>query len=76
MWTFGFLSSLTFAKVNFPLHSQILCWASDPAKLPLSPSLPKLQKLEQKACQPEAFPTLVLAAIVLLEVGGVLWVAI
>lgn len=76
MWTFGFLSSLTFAEVDFPLRSQILCWASGPAKLPPSPSLPKLQKLRTEGLSACRFPTLVLAAIVLLEVGDVLWVAI
>lgn len=56
LWTFGFLSSLTFAKVNFPLRSQILCWASDPAKLPLSPSLPKLQKLRTEGPSARGIP--------------------
>lgn len=72
----GFLSSLAFAKVDFPLRSQSRCRASGPSELLLSLSLPKLQNLRtglsaQGIPDPSSLP-----AITLLEAEDILWAII
>lgn len=74
----GFLSSLAFAKVDFPLRSQSRCRASGPSELllSLSLSLPKLQNLRTGLSARGIPDPSSLPAISLLEAEDILWATI